>query len=177
MLDHEMTATAPLSFEAIMRQTQARIRAYIAGMGVASSDVDDLAQDVYVELYRQFDNMPPDVAPERWLKGIARNLCMNFFRRTSRRGRLHRAALAEMLQAVETKCSHSLAEKPVRAALDVCYEKLPDNSRKILSLRYQQELPSAEIAQRMNSTAEAVRVALFRIRAGLKDCIANSLAR
>jgi hypothetical protein len=62
------------SFEAIVRDTQPHIRAYIAGMGVPRHDVDDIAQDVYVELYRFFDRIPPEVTPKQWLKGIARNL-------------------------------------------------------------------------------------------------------
>jgi DNA-directed RNA polymerase specialized sigma24 family protein len=46
----------------------------------------------------------------------------------------------------------------------------------LLALRYEQELPSHIIAERLQSTAEAVRVALFRIRNVLKACIGKSLA-
>ena len=77
----------PLDYDDIVRDTSPNIRAYIAGMGVPRHDVDDVAQDVYVELYRFFDRMPVEVPPKQWLKGIARNLCLNYFRRNSRRGR------------------------------------------------------------------------------------------
>src|SRR5688572_31387270 len=56
------------------------------------------------------------------------------------------------------------SEGPVRRALDGCYDKLPGESRRLLALRYEQELPSHTIAERLNSTAEAIRVALFRDR-------------
>ena len=46
----------------------------------------------------------------------------------------------------------------------------------MLAFRYEQELPSQTIAERLNTTAEAVRVALFRIRASLKNCISKNLA-
>jgi DNA-directed RNA polymerase specialized sigma24 family protein len=46
----------------------------------------------------------------------------------------------------------------------------------LLELRYERELPSQSIAELLSSTAEAVRVALFRVRNGLKQCIASSLA-
>ena len=42
----------PLDYDDIVRDTSSHIRAYIAGMGVPRHDVDDVAQDVYVELYR-----------------------------------------------------------------------------------------------------------------------------
>jgi DNA-directed RNA polymerase specialized sigma24 family protein len=45
-----------------------------------------------------------------------------------------------------------------------------------LALRYEQELPSHKIAERIESTAEAVRIALFRIRIALKACIGKTLA-
>ena len=87
-----MSRSSPqeLDFETILRETQAHIRAYIAGLGVPRQDVDDIAQDVYVELYRSMDRIPPDLSAKQWLKGIARNLCMNYFRRNSRQiGRAH----------------------------------------------------------------------------------------
>ncbi|MDX1946161.1 MAG: sigma-70 family RNA polymerase sigma factor [Pirellulaceae bacterium] len=172
----EAAAQGELDFDTIVRETQPHIRAYIAGMGVPRHDVDDVAQDVYVELYRFFDRIPPDVPPKQWLKGIARNLCLNYFRRTSRRSRLQREALVEIFLRAEQEGPPAMAEGPVRRALDGCYEKLPAESRRLLALRYEQELPSQTIAQRLNSSAEAIRVALFRIRASLKNCITKNMA-
>ena len=171
-----MDPDQPLDFDQVVHQTQAHIRAYIAGMGVPRHDVDDVAQDVYVELYRFFDRMPENVQPKQWLKGIARNLCLNYFRRSSRRGRLQRQALVEIFLRAEQDGPPGLAEGPIRRALDGCYEKLAPESRRMLALRYEQELPSQTIAQRLNSSPEAVRVALFRIRAALKSCITKNLA-
>lgn len=171
-----MDEAQPLDFDEVVRQTQAHIRAYIAGMGVPRHDVDDVAQDVYVELYRFQGRIPANVQPKQWLKGIARNLCLNYFRRTSRRARLQREALVEIFLRSEQEGEPLLAEGPVRAALDGCYQKLPADSRRMLEMKYEQELPSATIAERLASTAEAIRVALFRIRQGLKECITKRLA-
>jgi RNA polymerase sigma-70 factor (ECF subfamily) len=163
-------------FDSVVRETQPHIRAYIAGLGVPRHDVDDVAQDVYVELYRFSDRVPADIPIKQWLKGIARNLCMNYFRRTSRRQRLQREALVEIFLQAERKNSLALSEGPVRRALDGCCEKLSPESQRLLALRYEQELPSHIIAERIQSTAEAVRIALFRIRTALKACIGKSLA-
>src|SRR4051795_3809723 len=127
-----MSDTSPetFDFDAIVRETQAHIRAYIAGLGVPRHDVDDVAQDVYVELYRFSDRIPPDISPKQWLKGIARNLCMNYFRRTSRRQRLQREALVEIFLRAQKKESATLSEGPVRRALDGCCEKLSPESQR-----------------------------------------------
>lgn len=165
-----------LDFDVIVRETHPHIRAYIAGMGVPRHDVDDVAQDVYVELYRFADNIPAGVHPKQWLKGISRNLCLNYFRKQGRRQRLQREAMVEILIRAEQDSPHGLAEGPIRRALDNCYDALPEDSRRLLELRYERELPSQSIAEMLSSTAEAIRVALFRIRNGLKQCITSSLS-
>jgi len=172
-----MTKAVDIDFEQVVRETQVRIRAYIAGMGIAQHAVDDVAQDVYVELYRCLDQVPEGVEIERWLKGIARNLCLNYIRRVSRRGRLHREALAEILARTKTDMDHVTLDPTVETALEGCCQRLPDRSRQILVLRYTEDLASAAIAQMMEMSAEAVRVALHRIRAQLKKCISSKLAQ
>lgn len=169
-----MQRLAANHFEAIVRDTHVHLRAYIAGLGVTGHDVDDLAQDVYIELYRNLNRIPDDVPVERWLKGIARNLSMNFFRRRARRGRLHRQALVRLLASSDDPWT--TADGDLQAALEGCLERLPAESRRLVDLRYERELPSADIARKLNCSAEAVRVSLFRIRARLKQCITRHLA-
>jgi len=165
-----------IDFDEVVRQTHTRIRAYIAGMGIASHEVDDLAQEVYLQLYRGGCQVPAGIAPERWLKGIARNLCLNHIRRTSRRARLQREALAELLARAKTDEFESAHEESLQWALDGCFSKLPAKSRRMLMLRYHSDLAAAKIADAVHSSPEAVRIALFRIRAALRDCITRSLA-
>lgn len=169
-------STSELSFNTVLWRTQARVRAFIAGMGAAAHEVDDLAQDVYLELYRNFDQVPAGVAPEQWVKGIARNVCLNHFRRSARRGRLHREALAEILAGTQAHTEQLMARGSVGIALEECVEKLPADQRQLIELRYQQDLSSPVIAARLDSTAEAVRMMLYRVRTALKTCITRTLA-
>lgn len=165
----------PLDFDAILRNTQARIRAYIAGMGIAAHEVDDVAQEVYLQFYRNLDRMPDDVSPQRWLKGIARNLCLNHIRRTARRGRLQREALAELLATTETETHRHATEGSLSGALDDCVRQLPEKSHRLLDLRYHQDLSSSAMARMLGSTPQAIRVSLHRVRSLLRDCIVRQL--
>lgn len=165
-----------LDFDAIVRQTQLKVRAYIAGMGVFPQDVDDLAQDVYMEFYRNMEKIPPNVPVEAWLKGIARNLCRNHFRRSARRDRLHDQAIAEILVRTKAKMEGLVDESDVSVALEGCYEKLSEEGQRMLIMRYAEEMSSSAIAKALGSTAEAVRSALYRVRGSLKDCISSTLA-
>jgi len=163
-----------LDFEAFVKLTEAGIRAYVAGTGISRDEVDDVAQEVYLEFYRNRAKIPESVLPERWLKGIARNVCLNHIRRTARKGRLHREALAELLASAEAEAPGQDAE-PGRA-LAVCIEKLPERSRRIVGMRYEENMRSHAIAEALKSTAGAIRFALYRIRKILKGCIDEALA-
>jgi len=168
--------TTAIDFDAVLRATQSHIRAYIAGLGVQTHEVDDVAQDVYVEFFKNLHKVPADVAPERWLKGIARNLCMNHFRKKKRRRDLHHEALADLLAKVQTPLEKNSTSDSATHALEGCFAKLPDKSQHLLTLRYREDLSSSAIAQAVDSTAQAVRVSLHRIREGLKSCITAALS-
>ena len=162
-------------FDAILGQTQAHIRAYIAGMGIAAHEVDDLAQDVYVELYRNFAKMPAEVTPERWLKGIARNVCLNHLRVKARKGRLHQKALAEILERTRTRMESWVADGETFAALDDCMAALSQDLRQIIQMRYGEGHTASEIAGSLKKSGGAVRVTLHRVRAVLRECISKKL--
>src|SRR5258706_8300313 len=121
-------------FETVLRETQSVIRAYIAGMGVPLDTVDDLAQEVYLEYYKGLERRPGDVEPIRWLKGIAKNLCLNHFRRSKRKAEQHLEAVAVLLERVN--CPLEDVRHP--EMLDGCLDKLPDRSREMILLRYEE---------------------------------------
>jgi RNA polymerase sigma-70 factor (ECF subfamily) len=165
------------TFDDILWQTQGRVRAYIAGMGISPHDVDELAQETYLQLYRNIDKMPADASPEPWVKGIAKNVCLNHLRKHAPRGRLHRHALAEILANTTTRLERSMSQEGFGPALKDCLSKLPPERREMLGLKYEKVLSSDSIAEHTKSTADAVRVALHRIRAGLRDALVQRLAR
>jgi RNA polymerase sigma-70 factor (ECF subfamily) len=159
-------------FEAILRETQGVIRAYIAGMGVPLDTIDDIAQEVYLEFYKGRDRRPGDVEPIRWLKGIAKNLSMNYFRKSKRKAEQHLEAVAVLLERIDCP-TENLREE---GTLDGCLDKLPPRSREMIALRYEENLESAEIGKRLKLSPEAVRITLLRIRTVLRECLGRRMA-
>jgi RNA polymerase sigma-70 factor, ECF subfamily len=165
-------------FEAIVRETEAGIRAYIAGMGVTLDMVDDIAQEVYLALYKDMDAMPGNIEPIRWLKGIARNLCMNYFRRTKRTQQRQSGAMAELLATADQAPESAEAlDLSTHETLAKCLGQLTEKSRRLVSLRYEEGLTAESMAETINITAGAIRIALLRIRENLRDCMSRSLSR
>lgn len=159
-------------FETVLRETQSVIRAYIAGMGVPLDTVDDLAQEVYLEFYKGRERRPEGVEPVRWLKGIAKNLCLNYFRRSKRKAEQHLEAVAVLLERLP--CPLEAVQE--QDALDGCLEKLPGRSREMIALRYQEGMESAAIGRKLGLSPEAVRITLLRIRTALRDCLGRRFA-
>jgi len=160
-------------FEAILRETQSVIRAYIAGMGVPLDSTDDIAQEVYLEFYKGRARRPGDVEPIRWLKGIAKNLCLNYFRKSKRKAEQHLEAVAVLLERLDCPLDDVRESDP----LDGCLEKLPPRSRELIALRYEENLESAAIGKRLKLSPEAVRITLLRIRTVLRECLGRRLAQ
>jgi RNA polymerase sigma-70 factor (ECF subfamily) len=136
-------------------------------MGIPLDTVDDLAQEVYLAFYKGRDRRPDGVEPVRWLKGIAKNLCLNYFRRSKRKSEQHLEAVAVLLE----RLPGAVEGLPERDALDGCLEKLPGRSREMIGLRYQEGLESAAIGRKLGLSPEAVRITLLRIRTALRDCL------
>ena len=160
-------------FESILRKTQTQIRAYLAGIGVPTHDIDDVAQNVYVELYTH-PEIPADADPLQWLKGIARKTALNYFRRKkNRQARYQKAVNKILLNTVSVFSEDRVPEE--NSVLEACLEKLPPHSRNLVETRYFRNITARRIAKNMKKKAEAVRVMLFRIRNELKDCIQKTL--
>jgi RNA polymerase sigma-70 factor, ECF subfamily len=160
-------------FEEIVSQTQAQIRAYIAGMGVPLHDVDDIAQKVYLTFYRNHENMPKGIEPVRWLKGVAKNTCLNHFRSEKRQADRHLNAVAELLSQVEDDTE--VEADPSQTALKHCLSELSEKNQKIIRLRYEEGHPTEMIGKLLAITDAAVRITLFRLRNVLKSCVQKKM--
>jgi RNA polymerase sigma-70 factor (ECF subfamily) len=162
-------------FERLVLECQGRVRAYVAGLGIEASYVDDIVQEAFLRYHRA--RRPPEgVDAVGWLKGIARNLALEHLRRERRRTYHQRAAVLEMLDRSDAAFA-SQGREELAAALRECLERVPSKGRALLELRYCAGADSREIARRRNSTATAVRMALSRLRAALRDCISLRLSR
>lgn len=61
------------------------------------------------------------------------------------------------------------------AALRDCLKKVSGRSRKVVRLRYFEDLNSTEIADRLQMSATNVRVVLQRARERLRDCVRRAM--
>ncbi len=170
----DQTQADSAEFERILRDTQDRVRAYIAGLGAGRDEVDDLAQDVYVAFHRGWSKMPPDIEPIRWLKGIARNVCMNHFRRTKREKAHQFEAIADLLSQSAAATDDTPGFEAAFDRLRDCLAAVSEKGRKLLALKYEQNLNSKEIARKTSMNPSAIRMTLLRVRDSLYRCLTRA---
>ena len=166
------------AFGAVVEHLQGVIRGFVALCGAPDSEVEELAQDAFVEAYgalATYDRGRPFVT---WLRGIARHVVLRRFERLSAAMRLRDERLRRHLCAVAETATASdpLADPRYDPAhLRACLERLPPAARALLLDRYQHDLDAEAIAGRSGRSGIAVRVALSRIRTTLRGCIEGRL--
>lgn len=150
------------------------IRAVIGSMVRDRHACEDVFQDVSVILWKKFDSFDPSRSFGAWARGIAVRKVLQFFDRTRRQGpTLSADAAAAVLDAFDETPDEGVERA---RALRICMERLPDRSRDLLRLRYDQGLKLKDLGERLARSLDAVHKALSRIRAALRRCVEDELA-
>jgi RNA polymerase sigma-70 factor (ECF subfamily) len=153
--------------------TQSQLRSYIAALGVASCDVDDIAQEVYVAYARGTNPIPEGVEALAWLKGISRNLAMNHFRRRTREG----TALGQLAAVLESAptwlLDHDIDEQA--ATLDRCLDRLTGEQRELVRRYYGHDEEAGALATAFSRSVDGIRRLMMKLRRGLRDCVERGM--
>jgi len=169
MLDNKQQ----LSFTELWIDAQSSVTAYVQAIVRDSHITTDIVQNTAVVLLRKFDAWDSSREFLPWALGIAKFEILSHRRDSARR----RVVLgSELLDSITEMWTSVSAEIDLEeTALHECLEKLDPKAREIVRLRYFEDLKTPQVADRVNSTAGAVRVALMRIRRQLLDCVNHRL--
>lgn len=157
----------PDAYGIVVKATQARLRSFIAGYVPREEWVDDIAQQTYVSAYRDLRKFEVGTDFAAWIRRIAYNHLRAELERASRRRRLE----GELLVRLERD-----PENPNLDSLKECVEILPPTSQEIVRSYYADAMGLAEIGKRLGRSADSLKVALFKIRARLRECVESKLA-
>jgi len=152
---------------------QADIKAFVGSVLRDRHAREDVFQEVALILWREYDRYDPGRSFGAWARGIAAKRMMQQWEKSNR---VPIPFSPDAIQAVVDAFDRTETIASARAdALERCLEKLPEKSRRLLALRYEQSLKLNEIAERVNASLDAVHKALSRIRARLQQCVERRL--
>ena len=152
-----------LLFEQALREYQRPILRLCYRMLGNLADAQDVAQEVFLRVYRHRGELSADRSPSPWLYRIAVNACRD----------RHRASRPAINVDDAQLASHGSPEADaqsdqMRRFLMAALETLPEKERQALVLRDLEGLSALETAEILGSTETTVRTQASKARAKLR---------
>src|ERR1043165_6839725 len=133
----------------------------------------DVAQDIFVKVYRARMKYEPKAKFSTWLYRIAVNHCLNEIRDRKSQPSLA-APINDMLEEPEGENPDArMSRVELQAAVKSAIDSLPENQRMAVILARYEDMSYDEIAQTMGMSLEAVKSVLFRAKENLKQALSK----
>ncbi len=153
-----------------------RIHAYVLGMVKDHGRAEDVTQEVFLSALRRMRETEQPLAFKPWLYQIAKNSCIDAFRRSKRAEEVSYDADEGLAPADHSKLVASgaspdaaVAAKQELDSLCGAFGGLSETHHEILVLRELEGLSYQEIGDRMGMSRPAVESTLFRARRRLTE--------
>lgn len=117
---------------------------------------EELAQDVFLQLYRSFDDLESEDHVKFWLRRVTCHRAIDEARRRKLRPKIALEAVPE--PAARSEQSDFLMDDMLRKLV----ERLPERARTIVLMRYQEDLEPAEISRILDLPTGSVKSHLHR---------------
>ena len=169
------------AFERLVGKHQALVAGTVARMLGNNSDVEDVAQQVFVRVWKSANRYVPRAKFTTWLLKITRNLVFNEMRWRKRHDAIPLQTEPNG-DEMQLKDEHgitpdaSLLEGELQRAIESAIGELPDTQRTAVVLRRYDELSYEEIAEVLEQSVPAVKSLLFRARTELRERLKAYLA-
>jgi RNA polymerase sigma-70 factor (ECF subfamily) len=169
------------AFEQLVERHQRMVVGTVGRMLGTNSDAEDIAQQVFVRVWKNLKRYEPRAKFTTWLLKITRNLVFNELRRRSRHPAVPLQSESDEEerplkdeQAISPDAS--LLEHELQEALDAAIAQLPETQRMAVILRRYEELSYEEIAEALDQSVSAVKSLLFRARTELRESLKRYLS-
>ena len=177
----QLTASGDTAaFEQLVERHQALVTGTVGRMLGSNSDVEDIAQQVFVRVWKSASRYVPRAKFTTWLLKITRNLVFNELRRRKRHALspLQSEPEGEEMQLKDERGqtpATSLLESELQGAIESAIAALPETQRMAVVLRRYEELSYEEIAEVLDHSVPAVKSLLFRARTELRGRLKSYL--
>lgn len=162
------------SFEDLVRHYQADVRILTRRHFGRSVEAEEVAQEVFVQVFRSLDSYRREGSVRAWVLGIARNQILAHIRNESRRKRRSAAVIPPEILNTHAVVEDPFAFEDAQRDLDAlrgCLDLLDEKLRTVVDSFYFQQKTAESIASESNQSAGSVRMMLMRIRKRLAECI------
>ncbi len=168
-----VSASDTAAFETLVEKHQMLVAGTVGRMLGNNAEVEDIAQQVFVRVWKSAHRYVPRAKFTTWLLKITRNLVFNELRRRKRHATtpLQIEPEGEELQLRDERGQTpdaSLLEGELQSEIDSAIAALPETQRMAVVLRRYEELSYEQIADVLEQSVPAVKSLLFRARTELR---------
>lgn len=163
--DHTLTLAREgdtAAFAALIRRHQSMVFSLAVHALGSPAAAEDLAQEVFLELYRNLARLESTAHVTWWLRRVTSHRCIDELRRVRHRMELSMDAVPDRGTAPPSR------ELFLEGRLQALVGSLPPRARMVVALRYQEELQPLEIAHALNMPVNTVKSHLRRSLAVLR---------
>ena len=129
----------------------------------------DACQETFLKVWQAAEQFNPTSAFRPWLYTIAYNLCRSRFRHSEQAERYHSEQLATTADEYTDTCELQLDNATMLKALAHVLESLPQESRTLFALRFEEELGIAQVSEILGIPEGTVKSRLHRLLNHLKQ--------
>lgn len=168
------------AFTALVNKHKNSVVGTIGKMLDHSSDVEDIAQQVFIRIWKSAPSYEHSAKFTTWLYTITRNLVFNETRRLSRKKTISQDQVADEfgLELEDTSTptpDDSLLRDELTQAVDKAIADLPEKARMAVILRRYENMPYEDIARILDISIPALKSLLHRARHQLKEALGSYL--
>lgn len=168
------------AFEELVEIHQHAVIGTVAKMLGSPDDAEDIAQQVFVRIWKSAKRYQPQAKFTTWLFTITRNLVFNEMRRRQRKPSV---SINEREDDFHIGTPDDPSKTPdatalqneLEIAVDRAIQDLPEKQRMAVILRRYEEMPYEEIGEILKLSLPAVKSLLFRARVQLKESLQSYL--
>jgi RNA polymerase sigma-70 factor, ECF subfamily len=170
------------AYEQLMQRYHHRLVRFLMHVGGPDDSGEDLAQEVFLRVWRARENYQPNARFATWLFHIAHNIASNAIRDRQRRRETQVIGVSNSQSSILTLDQLAMASTgmmPVRRLdkaersemVKTAVEALNERQRMALVLCAFEHMSYQEIADTMELTVKAVKSLLSRARVNLKELL------
>lgn len=148
------------AFGAIIKNTEKLVAQIVCKMISNREDRKDLAQDIYLKVYKQLPSFRYQSKLSTWIAQISYNSCMDHLRKKK---------LLLPGEIIPLESEAAVFPKDVGAILHVAIDRLTPIYKTLITLYHQEELSYEEIGQITGLPDGTVKNYLFRARKVLRE--------
>jgi RNA polymerase sigma-70 factor (ECF subfamily) len=141
----------------------------------STADAEDVLQDVFLKLYRDWPQASACENLSAWLTRVVTNACIDLLRARKCRGSTAEPASLARLSGPAVCPGRALEEREFDEKLKAALEELPPREMAALILFDHEGLKAKEVGRILNLTEGAVRRYVFEARRKMKDMLAPYL--